>query len=1159
MSFVDKVTVDTRYTRSVNLERDRGSASITRGYLPTIGSLRILRQVSLSMKPGNQPRAWSLIGPYGAGKSSFALFLHELLGQQQQEARSAALNRLKEADGELSVHFQEQRNWCRVVLTGRTEPLADSLLGALHKAAVAHWRDKNGRKPAVIKALSDEHQRKQTSESRVLQLFDEFNAALKKTGSSLLLIIDELGRFLEHETKQDTGGLHLLQELAERTFSGERNRFLLFVLLHQGIELYARALGERSRNEWAKVQGRFQTVSFIESTEQMLRIVAAAFSNDFTASERVLIERRSREIASKLLKSGVIPAGLEQGAAKEIFKSCYPLHPVSLLLLPSLCQKLAQNERTLFGYLGSREPDGFQDSLERLASIDQWVTPAHIYDYFVQNQPVSTGDPLASKRWAEVVTAVQRAESEFGTLEHRARKRNAEDALLLAKTIGLLNLAVGGEGLRASREVLESLFDDKESFKQAIEQLTGKSIVQFRRFSGDFRVWQGTDIDIEQRSQLESERLGDFDVAAALNRNSPLGPIVARRHSIQTGNFRFLETLFVDSSSIRRLKDESDARILFFLSRGRDDKEVFHEARCSVAQNSIWAYCEVGDSLKEVTREVLSLESMQSNVQELASDPIASREVRERLAAARIAQKERLTSLIHRPEDIEWYWRDSRVIVPNRSAFQGLISHMIDDLYCQAPYIRNELINRDKLSSQAAAARNKLLRAMLSSANQAALGIEKYPPEKAIYLSIFLKGGLHARNGSTWEFVEPKEPDELRMCPVWNRLDELFERSEENRVTAQSLMDELAKAPFGVKRGVSPVIVLHYYLVRRSEIASYEDRRYLPSLSYEHIERLLRRPDQFSFQRIRIQGIRLSLLREYSLALFGEPHDEGTLLGIARPLTRFVLDLDEFAQKTRRLSPTAMAVREACLLAKSPQKLLLGALPRACGYELDAELEGFSEKLTGALRELNQASSELRDSMRRAFCICFGIDEETEESELRVLLRGRCHGLDEYTVDVKGLKGFIRRVCDGDSSSKEWFGGLLLFLSQKPVQKWSDQDHDMAEYRLAELCRRLLDLEKLRLHHESVKSSDSDFEIILIKTLRKNDQEIDEIVAIGSRVKEAITEPQQQIEEILDSVDDHELRLALIAKVAHEHLAKYREGNRRVVEQPSKGGVRNVG
>jgi hypothetical protein len=84
------------------------------------------------------------------------------------------------------------------------------------------------------------------------------------------------------------------------------------------------------------------------------------------------------------------------------------------------------------------------------------------------------------------------------------------------------------------------------------------------------------------------------------------------------------------------------------------------------------------------------------------------------------------------------------------------LSKICDDLYPSSPKIWNELINRRNLSSQSAAARRNLIAAMLTRINQPQMGIEGYPPERSMYESLLLGGGLHqeVENGK-WQITEP--------------------------------------------------------------------------------------------------------------------------------------------------------------------------------------------------------------------------------------------------------------------------------------------------------------------------------------------------------------------------------------------------------------------
>ena len=89
-------------------------------------------------------------------------------------------------------------------------------------------------------------------------------------------MIDELGKFLEYATQSPTrGDTFVLQSLAELADRSAKTPLFLMTILHQAFELYAERAGKSQREEWAKIQGRFEDVAFAEPTEQVLRLVGA--------------------------------------------------------------------------------------------------------------------------------------------------------------------------------------------------------------------------------------------------------------------------------------------------------------------------------------------------------------------------------------------------------------------------------------------------------------------------------------------------------------------------------------------------------------------------------------------------------------------------------------------------------------------------------------------------------------------------------------------------------------------------------------------------------------------------------------------------------------------------------------------------------------------
>ena len=528
MSLANKITVNSHYTRSINLTRDADSAAIMKSYIPTSRALKTLKQVSDSLLQEEAPRAWSLIGPYGSGKSSFAVFLSHLLSNENNPARKAACHALGKTSKELLDSYNalvgDNSGYCIVLLTGSPDSLSKSLVAALSRSANAIWKIKKGKKPEVLKILS--HYATQDESPKVddiLHAVQGLQDALYKIGySGILIAIDELGKFLEYEARHyGANDIFLLQSLAELAFAKHNVKLALVVMLHQSIEQYARGLGETLKSEWAKVQGRFESIPFLDTSEQTLRIVAAAIKQELTKKEELLIRAKISSQVDVLIENNALPSTLENKTAEDLFYNCYPLHPVSALVLPILCQKVAQNERTLFSYLGSKEAHGFVDSLSKFKKAGEQIQPWEIYEYFIRNQPVATSDHFTHRRWAEVVTAVERL-GDVGL-----------ESIQMLKTIGLLNIIGGQGGLKASPLLLEICASSKKTFNKSVNDLKKGSIVQYRKFNSEYRVWQGSDFDLDIKAEEARDKLGNFSLADKLNDRHEILPIVARKYSIE--------------------------------------------------------------------------------------------------------------------------------------------------------------------------------------------------------------------------------------------------------------------------------------------------------------------------------------------------------------------------------------------------------------------------------------------------------------------------------------------------------------------------------------------------------------------------------------------------------------------------------------------------
>ena len=320
------------------------------------------------------------------------------------------------------------------------------------------------------------------------------------------------------------------------------------------------------------------------------------------------------------------------------------------------------------------------------------------------------------------------------------------------------------------------------------------------------------------------------------------------------------------------------------------------------------------------------------------------------------------------------------------------------------------------------------------------LGIEKYPAEKGIYLALLKATGLHREIGGKWQLASPAEDENpFNICPVWEKITDFLEQTENKPQSFAELGPDLKAPPFGIKEGVLPILYATAFLCYQHELALYEDNVYTPYFTEQHLERFVKRPDYFTVQRFRIDGMRATIFKQYVKALYGDTEKSKSLFSIVKPLAEFMAELPEYTKSTKNMSPIAQKVRKAFELAKSPEEVLFNILPEACGVGTidqnkvnEDSLKGFSAILMDALRELKYTYPNLLVDLINNITQALLPHNKAEisVSELRQKLLGRFDGLAQYTVDVKGLKAFLLHICMAGESDEQWARKLIVISGE---------------------------------------------------------------------------------------------------------------------------------
>jgi hypothetical protein len=552
----------------------------------------LIRQFTNSCVTSTAEKAWSIVGTYGSGKSMFALLLCSLFGEAtESDWTRQALSDLQQIDADLAATIETIRAAGRyeIVTVGAGDSLLRSLIAALEPLEAEGWARRGPKTKdflAFIDLLDSLHSHDYTEGlisptefGRLVDLAASFATRVGRLG--LIIVFDEFGRTIERSiARGEFANMYAIQEFAEAANRSITNKVHVLTLLHQNFESYASGVTRRYRIEWAKVQGRFRQISFIEEPEALLASVADVLDLKPLHGDRQTWLRREWLITKDL------PSFRDDAAYwLDMLPRLYPLGAVAAYLLPRLASLTGQNERTTYAFLLSDDPSALPARAHSLNGPNEAIRADYLCDYFLLRGRSSYLDPRVQASLAELLIALEKTQDEIEAS--------------VVKVIAVLGL-VGGplwptQGVIAAALGIEADSSSWELIDQALHNLTEQKTVVHRRYSGEYHLWRGTDLDIglaveEKRFEISA----DFDLPAFLNERMSLAPYVARRVTFETGTSRIYARMFVspehaiDATYLAGLFDRfapsPDGLVLYVLATQREDLSEIEQVCAQVAK-----------------------------------------------------------------------------------------------------------------------------------------------------------------------------------------------------------------------------------------------------------------------------------------------------------------------------------------------------------------------------------------------------------------------------------------------------------------------------------------------------------------------------------------------------------------------------------------------
>ena len=1035
MPLAEQVTVSRRFQRAIRIDTDLDDPLALEGFVCPQSSAMVLDTMAQHLSESGQA-AFTWTGPYGSGKSSLVVALSALIGPDA-DARRAAASVIGEATASAvwSAMPPKRDGWKVLPIVGRRDRPE-----RLAEEAVRSRR------------LGGQGSRRGWSEKQALDTLQRIAFRDPDNTGGLIVFIDEMGKLLEGAAREGSD-VYFFQQLAELA-SRSDGRLMVVGILHQAFEEYSYRLSRETREEWSKIQGRFIDLPVNTGADEQISLLGRAIESEHRPE-----------------KPGALPlavAGLTNratvGNLPELLEACWPLHPVVACLLgPISRRRFGQNQRSIFGFLNSSEPSGFQDFLRRAQDADLY-TPNLLWEYLRLNLEPSIMASPDGHRWALAVDALERCQALGGSELH----------LRLLETIALIDLFRERSGLVPNADLIACVFPqlDSRTMSSALDQLQQWSLVIYRKFNESYSIFEGSDFDVDEAVGriLEAMDVTDF---ALLNEIANLQPIVAKRHYHETGAMRWYDTAIAPLADVKaspetyRSKPGSVGTFVLAVPTLNEPVETAQMSATQTAEqvhdwDLVVGLSQEAWNFTSLARELLATERVRDESPELQVDRVARREVDARIASLRGYIESELGRAF---DSALWHASGRQGERLTQAELNGLASRLADQRFSMTPRLNNELLNRTKPSSNAVAAQNFLLRRMALHEGEERLGIEGFPAEGGLFDSLLGKSRLYANTPQGWRFVAPAcaGDDRYNLAPAWKAATELLESNRDRAVPVFEIYDIWREQPFGIKDGLLPVLAAAFILSQRRDVAFYRQSIFQARVSDLDMDYLAKDPRDVQLRWMDLSETSRQLLSD--MAGIVRALDEGNTLpdlepiDVAKGLVSIHDRLPAWVGRTQHLSSNAKRVRQLFKKASDPNSLIFDDIPKLLSDRLEAGDENalgrISNNVREALAELQQAYPAMLHRLREI--LLTELQVPNASVPMLAELRARSENVRELSGDHR-MEAFVMRLVQffGTDADME---SMASMAANKPSQSWVDADIDRATVELADMAQRFMRLE----------------------------------------------------------------------------------------------------
>lgn len=862
---------------SINLEYDFNSDTKIKNYILTTSAMEIIEDVLLSYSAFSDKtsRAQILIGPYGKGKSHLVLVTASLLYRRDIEIFDSILDTMKEYKVELyelakSILNKSDR-LLPVIISANSLSISQNLMLGLRKALIREGLDDimpDTYFDAAIKMINlwaeeykDTYEKlknelnipinqfvkklkeydkasyeqftsiypKLTSGSQFNpaqneDVLDQYKSAIDKIRTlgydGIFIIYDEFSKFLEASVDVNSAmEIKLLQDIAEYCNRSGENQLHIMLTSHKDIDNYIDKLPKKKVDAWKAVNERFKHVSIDNLDSQTYEIMSKAIIKKTEEWNKFKEENKSKfEDLAKIASRSRLFNEVGNKIETKVVYGCYPLQPITTYVLPTISERIAQNERTLFTFLSTSDRNSMGYFVKNAEGDMPLLTAAHVFDYFEGLFKKENYNSNIYKIWRETVKALKSLKKVEKVIE------DVELAVKIIKVLGIIYIL---DELEAFKPIIDSIkyslygcVEDDKDIDSIIQVLINNRVLHHMKSNGFLKFVEATDVNVEEEILNATERRKTiFDIKKVLREYSKDYYVYPVRYNDENEIVRYFDFDFILSNELLSVKDwnkkitdiKGDGIIYAVLIEDEESLDEIKDKISNINNNRIvfilpYKAVALSDDLRQYDAITYLIGENKYN----DFDFILHEELSVYLEDIKNIIDNKLKTFTAPELNLaDYYNKGEKVIISRKTALSNLLSDICEDMYPDMPVIVNEMINKNQLTSQINTARRKVLQGMMKTKIEYRLGILGSGPDYSIMRSTLLVPGIYVEDNDNKTAYLTTEGLPVEFANIVNIIRQFIIESNRQKLSFSELYENLTKPEYGIgiKLGVVPIYI----------------------------------------------------------------------------------------------------------------------------------------------------------------------------------------------------------------------------------------------------------------------------------------------------------------------------------------------------------------